>query len=79
MVFGKQLLAGQLAYWNVHGADNRWLQIVFVLGSGPHELFSVFGDGKQLTLGAYDPTLGYAITEYNYGGATRLGAILQRL
>lgn len=66
-VFGKQMLAGQLVYWNLYGPDNKWLQLVFVLGSGPHDLFRVFGDGKPLTLGALEGTTGFPIQEYSYG------------
>src|SRR5262245_22749530 len=66
-VFGKQALAGQLAYWNIYNADNHWLQLVYVLGSGPHDLFGIISENKRLTLGAVDGALGNVIAEYNYG------------
>lgn len=67
-IFGRQLISGQLAYWNLYGDQNRWLQLVYVLGSGPHQLFQMYGDGKPLTLGAFSGP-GQPITDYNVYGA----------
>lgn len=57
-VYGKMAVAGTLVYWRVYGVNNSFMQMVIVLGSGPHDLFDVIDDGKTGNLEATgDPRL----------------------
>lgn len=63
-IVGPQATAGQLTYWNVYGDQNRFLQLVFTLGVGPHDdLTGIIVNGKRCTLGAYEGG-GGAYTQY---------------
>lgn len=63
-IVGPQATAGQLAYWNLYGDQNRFLQLVFTLGVGPHDdLTGIIVNGTRCTLGAYEGG-GGAYTQY---------------
>jgi hypothetical protein len=67
-VLGKQWTAGNLTYWNLYGENNGFLQLVFALATGPHDLFAVTANGAPVTLGAIEPPGGYRLTEYDFDG-----------
>lgn len=53
-IFGPMATAGQLAYWNLYGDQNRFLQLVFTIGVGPHDsLQGIFVNGKRCSFGPF--------------------------
>lgn len=51
-IYGRQATAGHWDYWNVHGASNEYLQLVYLLGDGEHDALEVlYIDGEPVTLG----------------------------
>lgn len=67
MVLGKQWTAGTLAYWNIWGDNNEFLQLVFTLAAGPHDLFGVNVNGSLRALGALEAA-GYRVTDFDDAG-----------
>ena len=69
-IFGERVTEGHLVYQNVSGADNRFLDRVYVVGDGPHDsLVSLWVDGNLKTLELQESTTHfdrYVVTEYRY-------------
>lgn len=66
-IIGLQATAGQLAYWNLYGPDNEYLQLVFPIGVGLHDgLNGVYVNGKRCTLGT-PVALGTPVEEFRDG------------
>jgi hypothetical protein len=64
-IFGVMGTAGHLVYWNVYGPDNRYVQLVYAIGVGPHDgIDHVYFDGVPRSLGSYVPPVGYPVTAY---------------
>ena len=50
-IFGWQATAGQFIYWNLYGANNDSVQLVYAVGDGPHEaLAGLYADGNIAAL-----------------------------
>ncbi|MFG1465270.1 hypothetical protein V5F77_20510 [Xanthobacter sp. DSM 24535] len=68
---GRQVMEGQLSYWNVSGPDNNFLDLVFPIGDGPHDgLTDLWVDGvrRNLTLASSDQFRDtYSVESYYYG------------
>lgn len=68
---GRQVMEGQLSYWNVSGPENNFLDLVFPIGDGPHDgLTDLWVDGvhRNLTLASSDQYQDtYSIESYYYG------------
>jgi hypothetical protein len=67
VIVGKQATAGTLVYWNLYGDTNQYLQFVFALAAGPHDLFGVIVNGQRCTLLANDGDRGQPINEFMSG------------
>lgn len=56
-IFGRQATAGHFVYWNIYGANNEYLQLVYAIGEGQHDaLESLYVNGKSCALGTTDGT-----------------------
>jgi hypothetical protein len=64
-IFGRQLTGGQFGFWNLSGADNKFLDIIYHVGDGPHHsLAGMIANGKPCTFGAPD-AIGIPVNEFN--------------